>query len=149
MEAIIFIGIQATGKSSFYKQLFFNTHMRLNLDMLKTRNRERILVDACIRAKQPLVIDNTNPTVADREKYISKLKEENFKVIGYYFKSNLNDAIIRNELREGKEKIPKLGILSTFNKLELPSYKEGFDKLYYVSLENNKYITEEWTDEIQ
>ncbi|GMQ64691.1 ATP-binding protein [Vallitalea maricola] len=148
MEGIVFIGIQASGKSSFYKQLFFNTHMRLNLDMLKTRNRERILIDACIRAKQPLVIDNTNPAVADREKYISKLKEGKFKVIGYYFKSTLNDAIIRNELRKGKEKIPQLGILSTYNKLELPSYKEGFDKLYYVSLKNNKYIIEEWNDEI-
>jgi len=26
MEAIIFIGIQATGKSTFFQQRFFNTH---------------------------------------------------------------------------------------------------------------------------
>ena len=40
MEAIIFIGIQATGKSAFYQQRFADTHIRLNLDMLKTRRRK-------------------------------------------------------------------------------------------------------------
>jgi len=42
MELIIFIGIQATGKSEFYKRRFYNTHIRINLDMLKTRNKEKI-----------------------------------------------------------------------------------------------------------
>ena len=37
-EAVILIGIQATGKSEFYKNKFADTHMRINLDMLKTRN---------------------------------------------------------------------------------------------------------------
>ncbi len=62
MEAIIFIGLQASGKSSFYKEKFIDTHIRINLDMLKTRYREKVLFDACLKAKQPLVIDNTNPT---------------------------------------------------------------------------------------
>jgi hypothetical protein len=62
MEAIIFIGIQATGKSTFFQQRFFVTHVRINLDMLKTRNRERILLVACLEDKQPFVIDNTNLT---------------------------------------------------------------------------------------
>ena len=34
MEAIIFTGIQATGKSTFYKQNFFNSHVRISLDLL-------------------------------------------------------------------------------------------------------------------
>jgi len=36
MEAVIFTGIQAVGKSTFYKEHFFTTHVRINLDMLKT-----------------------------------------------------------------------------------------------------------------
>ena len=35
--------------------------------MLKTRHRESILIAACIEAKQPFVIDNTNPTPKERE----------------------------------------------------------------------------------
>lgn len=40
MEAIIFCGIPATGKTSFYKQHFFDTHMRISMDQLHTRNKE-------------------------------------------------------------------------------------------------------------
>lgn len=41
MEAIIFIGIQASGKSTFYHKQFMNTHMRIRLDLLNTRNNQR------------------------------------------------------------------------------------------------------------
>jgi predicted kinase len=44
MEAVILIGIQGSGKSTFCRERFFNTHIRINLDMLKTRHRERYLV---------------------------------------------------------------------------------------------------------
>jgi hypothetical protein len=56
-EMIVFVGIQATGKSSFYQQKFAASHMRINLDMLKTRHREKILLHACIEAKQSFVVD--------------------------------------------------------------------------------------------
>ncbi|MCB9352743.1 MAG: ATP-binding protein, partial [Lewinellaceae bacterium] len=32
MEGILFIGIQASGKSTFYKERFFNSHLRISLD---------------------------------------------------------------------------------------------------------------------
>ena len=61
MEAVILCGIQATGKSTFCHSRLYSTHIRLNLDMLKTRHREDVLFEACLRAKQPFVVDNTNP----------------------------------------------------------------------------------------
>jgi hypothetical protein len=103
VEGVIFIGLQASGKSSFYKMI---------------------------------------------KKYIEKLKEAKFDVVGYYFKSGVKDSIKRNELRNGNEKIPLLGILNTYNKLQLPSFEEGFDKLYYVRLDNNAFVVEEWNNEI-
>jgi len=36
---ILLMGIQAAGKSEFCKRRFYRTHIRLNLDMLKTRHR--------------------------------------------------------------------------------------------------------------
>lgn len=149
MEAVIFIGIQATGKSTFYKERFFRTHMHINLDMLRTRAREAIFIEACIKAKQPFVIDNTNPSIEDRKKYIDILKEVGFSVIGYYFKSTIKDAIGRNENRTGKECIPSKAIASTFSKLVIPAYEEGFDKLYHVSIsEENGFIVEEWQNQL-
>ena len=40
MEAVVFAGLQASEKSSFFKERFFSTHVRISLDLLKTRNRE-------------------------------------------------------------------------------------------------------------
>ena len=68
MEAIIFIGLQAAGKSSFYRDRFFNTHIRINLDMLKTRHREQMILQACLTAKQSFVVDNTNPSLCTGQK---------------------------------------------------------------------------------
>src|SRR4051812_23031890 len=102
MEALIFTGLQASGKSSFYKEWFFDTHLRINLDMLKTRHREKLLLQACLAMKQPLVVDNTNPTSAERARYILPAREAAFRVVGYYFHSTLSDCLRRNELRQGK-----------------------------------------------
>ena len=143
MEAIIFIGLQASGKSSFYQEKFIDTHIRINLDMLKTRYREKILFDACLKAKQPLVIDNTNPTRENRIIYIESAKKYNFKIVGYYFQSNIEDCKLRNQQRE--RVIPLVGLLSTYKKIELPNYQEGFDKLFYVKIDaNNLFVVEKW-----
>jgi hypothetical protein len=37
MEVVIFAGIPASGKSTFYLQRFFETHIRINPDMLRTQ----------------------------------------------------------------------------------------------------------------
>ena len=132
MEAVIFIGLQASGKSTFFKERFQDTHIRLNLDMLHTRNRERILLNACLEAKQPFVIDNTNPTVEDRQRYIEPAKAAGFAVTGFYFPMKMEDCLSRNAQRTGKRLVPELAIKSVAKKLERPSPVEGFDHLYYV-----------------
>jgi predicted kinase len=148
METIIFCGIQATGKTTFFKEHFFKTHIRISLDQLNTRNKEQKFIETCISTQQAFVIDNTNPKREDRAKYIVIAQANKFKVIGYYFQSKLNEALNRNNGRLGKEKIAEVGIKGTFNKLELPSWEEGFDELYYVTIENNTFIIKEWNDEI-
>lgn len=148
MEAIIFCGIQATGKSSFYKEKFFKSHIRISLDLLNTRNKEQKFINACIAAQQRYVIDNTNVTKELRVKYISEAKASKYKVIGYYFQSKVSDAIERNKHRAGKERIPDIAIKGTYNKLEVPSIDEGFDELYFVEIDNNEFKIKEWIDEI-
>ena len=100
MQAVILIGIQASGKSTFCKERLFDTHVRINLDMLRTRHREQRLLAACIEAKQPFVIDNTNPTKEDRARYIALAKAAGFRVVGYYFASQIQECKERNAARE-------------------------------------------------
>ncbi|WP_145945422.1 AAA family ATPase [Paenibacillus sp. Y412MC10] len=132
MECVIFTGIQASGKSTFYKERFFATHMRINLDMLRTRHRENVFLEASVRTMQSFVVDNTNPTVEDRKKYIDFVKKHHYKVIGYYFEPDYELSQERNNKREGKEKVPEIGMINTLKKLQRPSYSEGFNELYIV-----------------
>src|SRR6516164_1171756 len=99
MEAVLFIGVQASGKSTFYRERFFATHVRINLDMLKTRHRERRFLEVCLETRQPFVVDNTNPTRTQRQVYITAAKQAGFRVKGYYFQSKIEDCQSRNEQR--------------------------------------------------
>ncbi len=149
MQAIIFIGIQATGKTTFYKDRFFNTHVRISLDMLKTRHRESEFLRTCLRTGQQFVVDNTNPTIQDRKRYIDLLRGTGYEIVGYYFESKIQAAIVRNEQRTGKGHIPTKGILGAYHRLQMPTYGEGFDQLYYVQAAGNgAFSVEEWKDGI-
>ncbi len=141
MELVIFIGLQAAGKSTFYVQQFRDTHIRINLDMLKTRHREKVLYHSCLKAKQSVVIDNTNPTVIERTRYILPAKEHKFQVIGYYFSPDLESCLQRNQIRE--RVVPNVGIFATYKNLQKPTYTEGFDKLYEVSLKEGLFRIKE------
>lgn len=135
MESVIFIGIQASGKSSFYRERFFDTHLRLNLDMLKTRHRETLLLEACIRAKQRFVVDNTNVLRQQRAEYIERAHAAGFQAIGYFFEPQVMRAIAWNERRSGKACIPVKGLLGTLKRLERPDPGEGFDRLFRVHID--------------
>jgi predicted kinase len=149
VEAVIFIGLQGAGKSTFYRERFFATHMRINLDMLKTRHRERRFLQACIETRQPFVVDNTNPTRAERLVYIEAAKQAGFRVIGYYFQSKVEDCQRRNEQRPAEQQVPLLGMLGTAGRIELPKTDDGCDELYYVRIdEANRFVVEEWKDEV-
>jgi predicted kinase len=134
MQLVIFIGIQGSGKSTFYKERFVDTHIRINLDMLKTRHREQYLVNACIVAKQAFVVDNTNPTKADRCRYIEPAKAAGFRIIGYYFPPQVEACQQRNENRPEHQVIPLKGLLGTYGRLEVPCLEESFDELYSVQI---------------
>jgi predicted kinase len=127
MQAIIFTGIQASGKSTFYLKNFFDTHVHISLDKLNTRHKEQRFLQTCF--------DTQTPFVADRKKYIDLAHQYKYKVVGYFFHADVGAAALeRNALREGKKRIPNIGVKSTAKKLEIPDNTEGYDELYIVQL---------------
>ncbi len=84
MQLIIFMGIQASGKSSYYLLNLAHSHLRINLDMLKTRHREKIIFEAGLASKTKMVIDNTNPTHCIKFVFSGKV---NFQFHPYRFEA--------------------------------------------------------------
>src|SRR5688572_15173375 len=121
MEAVIFVGVPGSGKSSFFKERLFRSHVRISLDLLKTRHREQRLLEICLATEQRFVIDNTNPTKLDRSPYIEAAKAKRFKITGYYFRSKVEECLRRNSQRSDDGRVPDVAVLSSAKKLELPS----------------------------
>jgi predicted kinase len=82
MEAIVLCGIQGSGKTTFYRERFLDTHVRVAMDLLRTRAREQAFLELCLRTQQRFVVDNTNPTAADRRRYVEPARAAGFRVIG-------------------------------------------------------------------
>src|SRR6202051_1683441 len=137
MEAVLFIGIQGSGKSSFFRERFFDTHVRINLDMLRTRRREESWVAACLNAGLSFVIDNTNPLPSDRARYVERARGAGFRTVAYFFETSLQEAMQRNNVRAGKQKVPAPAVAAAFKKLVPPSVDEGFGDIYTVKLTAN------------
>lgn len=143
-QAIIFIGIQASGKTTFYNRMLSDGYSHISLDDLHTRNKERQLLMDCLQNGMSFVIDNTNPEISDRKQYIQKAKEYVYQVIGVFFQSIVKDCVLRNE--ERGDKVPSKAIACTSNKLQMPSKAEGFDELYFVRIVNNDFEITTWRE---
>jgi predicted kinase len=128
MQAVILIGIPGSGKTTFYKDRFADTHVHISLDEVGTRERERLLLKDCLAARRPFVVDNTNVTSADRAVYIAAAKSAGYQVTGFFFPTEPRTAIARNSSRGGK-KVPVPAILRAYKRLEKPTREEGFDEL--------------------
>jgi predicted kinase len=145
MQAILFCGIQASGKSTFYCQRLLNSHVRISLDLLRTRHREALLLKFCLDTQAKFVVDNTNPTAAERQRYIGPARAAGYAVVGYYFSSSAGEAMLRNQQRPPAEQVPAVGIRGTRARLEIPSFAEGFDELYFVRIgEKGGFVVEPW-----
>ncbi len=138
VELIIFVGLQASGKSTFFRERFAATHEHVSKDLFpsnrNSNRRQTQLIEAALEQGSPVVVDNTNPTVEDRRALIVLGREFGARIVGYYFESDTRRCVGRNRRRSGKERVPDVAIFATAKRLVAPSYSEGFDELYCVSI---------------
>jgi len=138
VELIIFVGLQGSGKSTFYHTYFAGTHEHVSKDLMrnnrKPQRRQIQLIESALERQQSVVVDNTHPTVEVRKPLIELGRAFGTKVIGYYFEAELSQCIERNKQRAGKARVPDVAIYVTSKRLERPTYIEGFDKLYIVRI---------------
>ena len=107
----------------------------------RPQRRQEQLIAAALGEGRSVVVDNTNPAVQVRAPLIAVARANGAQVVGYFFRSEAADALRRNRAREGRQRVPDVAIFATRKKLEPPTYEEGFDRLFEVTLDepNNRF----------
>jgi predicted kinase len=152
VECVILIGLQGAGKTSFYRQRFAASHEHVSMDRFPNARHKAARVEAelarALVAGRSVVVDNTNPTIAARAPWIRLARARRAEVIGYYVEATVHEALTRNRAREGKARIPDVGIFATAKRLQPPRRVEGFDRLYRARLqEDGSFTVDEWSDD--
>src|SRR4051812_5650964 len=110
MELVIFIGLQGSGKSTFYRERFAQTHILVSKDLLRNNRlperRQRQLIAEALAEGRSVVVDNTNPTPADRLPLIALGHAAGARVSGYFFAPDLKECLEHNRRREGRARVP-------------------------------------------
>jgi predicted kinase len=139
MECVILVGLPGAGKTTFFRERFAGTHDHVSKDAFRGNRRparrQEALLDESMAAGRSVVVDNTNPGVEGRAPLIAAARRHGADVVGYFFPTDARDALRRNRLREGRARVPDVAIFTTRKRLEPPSYAEGFDRLYVVSVD--------------
>jgi predicted kinase len=132
MEAVVLCGLQGSGKTTLCRDRFAG-HVRVSLDELRIRAREGALVEECLEAGRPFVVDNTNPTPADRARYVAPARAAGFRVIGYLVEVGAAEAFARNAERAAAARIPPGNVAATARRFVRPAPEEGFDELWHAT----------------
>jgi predicted kinase len=138
VEVILLVGLQASGKSTFFRHRFRRTHVHISKDNFRSsRNREKrqqFLLREALEDGLSVVIDNTNLDRESRAAIIHVAREFGARVIGYHFRSSVAESLERNARRSGEDRVPEIAIHSAAKRLEAPHRDEGFDELHSVSI---------------
>ena len=144
LECVILIGLPGAGKSSLYREKFATTHVHVSKDLSpnasKRENRQRKIIKDALASGKSVVIDNTNPTIAERAALIRVARAHGARLIGYFFDVNTRTAVARNAERTGRGKVPNVAIFTAAKRLQRPCLSEGFDQLFRVEVAKDRSL---------
>ena len=130
------IGLQASGKSTFCRQLLAADHVVVSKDAFpNARHRQRRqmrLVDEALAGGHSVVVDNTNPSPYEWRPLIEAARAHGAVPVAYWFPPDLDAAVERNAGREGRARVPDVGLYDTLKRLRAPTPADGFDRRYAV-----------------
>ncbi|MFO0937426.1 MAG: ATP-binding protein [Gemmataceae bacterium] len=152
IDLTILIGLQASGKSSFFRRYLAATHVHVSKDHFRNnrnpaRRQVKLITDSLL-AGRSVAVDNTNATVELRRELITLGRSFGATITGYYFSANLKDCLARNAMRTGKARVPDVGLFSVAKKIVRPTNAEGFDQLFFVRMaDGESFDAKPWIKE--
>jgi predicted kinase len=137
-ECVILIGLPGSGKTSFYRERFADTHHHVSKDLwpnaANREARQRREIQHALVEGRSVIIDNVNASAGDRAPLMTIARAHGAKVIGYFFVVTTRQAVARNAERTGRQRVPNVAIFTAAKRLNPPTFEEGFDELFRVEL---------------
>ncbi|MFF7969714.1 AAA family ATPase [Streptomyces sp. NPDC007905] len=136
-EVAVLVGLQASGKSTFYAQCLSDRYALVSKDLFprgarNKQQRQMRLVVEHLAAGRPVVVDNTNPSPAEWGPLVETAHTRGATVTAYWFPPDVAGSLRRNATRDGRERVPDVGVLATLKRLRKPSPADGFDQVREV-----------------
>ncbi|MBI2834752.1 MAG: ATP-binding protein [Acidobacteria bacterium] len=137
-DLVVFIGLPASGKTTFYRREFASTHAHVSKDLMRnvrTRGRRQAkMVDDMLSKGISVVVDNTNVTRADRAALVAAATSHRARVVAYVFTGSPAQCLARNKQRRGKAQVSAAAILAGAKRFQPLTADEGFDAVYRVTI---------------
>ncbi|MFE9899461.1 ATP-binding protein [Streptomyces achromogenes] len=136
-DLAVLVGLQASGKSTFYARCLSDRYELVGKDLFPrgARNkqaRQMRLVAEHLAAGRPVAVDNTNPSPQEWAPLVAAARALGATVTAYWFPPDVPGSLRRNAAREGRARVPDVGVLATLERLRRPSVADGFDAVYEV-----------------
>lgn len=144
-EVAILVGLQGSGKTTFYRQVLARTHVHVSKDAFpnarKRQPRQLRMVQEALAQGLNVAVDNTNPSAEEWRPLIDVAETHNAPVVGYWFPPDVAGSLERNAARAGKTRVPEVGIYATLKRLRRPRPADGFDQIFQVGFDGDGGFT--------
>ncbi|XP_069461738.1 bifunctional polynucleotide phosphatase/kinase isoform X2 [Ambystoma mexicanum] len=139
-EVVVAVGLPAAGKSTFFKEhLVPEGYVYANRDTVGSWQKCVVMCAESLKNGKSVVIDNTNPDVESRNRYIECAKKAGVPIRCFLFTATIEMAKHNNTFREmtytgqGHQPVNDMIFNSYKSKFVAPSLKEGFSEILKIN----------------
>jgi predicted kinase len=135
-ELVVMVGLQACGKSTWVRAHLGGTHVVVSKDhwpnARRREARQRRVVAELLADGASVVVDNTNPSPAERAPLLELARAAAVPARAVHLDVPLYTCRQRNDARSGRARVPLVGLYGTAGRLTTPTTDEGFTEVLVV-----------------
>ena len=130
------VGLQGSGKSTWARDRLAATYAVVSKDhwpnARRREARQQRVVAELLAEGRSVVVDNTNPAPQDRAPLIAAARSVGARVRAVWVDTPPAVCLERNQARQGRGRVPLVGVLATQGRLMPPTVAEGFHRVDVV-----------------